>query len=93
MAASRRVAVPGLAMPRRPQLIDQRVAVANPFFPFDTGQSVPQCQQPFAAERGGMQFFFRSDDNLALTDCGRCIAAQRDSVIADDVRQKKSAQM
>src|SRR5436190_1657186 len=31
---------------RRPQLIDQRVAVANFLSLFDTGQSVPQRQQP-----------------------------------------------
>src|SRR5439155_26088695 len=37
---------------RRPQLVDQGVAVANFLSLFDTGQSVPQRQQPLAAERG-----------------------------------------
>jgi hypothetical protein len=52
MAALRQLPVPGPAsLDRRPQMIDQRLAVAN--FPalFDTGQSIPQCQQPLAAER------------------------------------------
>jgi hypothetical protein len=41
---------------RRPQLIDQRRAITDLSPLFDTGQSVPQCQQPLAAERGGVQF-------------------------------------
>src|SRR6516165_3740965 len=32
-----------------------------------------------------MQFLVRGDGNLAVIDCGRRLAAQRDSVIADDV--------
>jgi len=36
----------------RPQLIDQRVAVANLLSLFDAGQSIPQCQQALGAERG-----------------------------------------
>ena len=70
---------------RRPQLIDQRSAVAD--FPalFDIGQSVPQRQQPLAAEPGRVQFLVRCDDNLALTDYGRRLAAEGDSVIANDV--------
>src|SRR5207253_8371329 len=65
--------------------IDQCPAVANlpPFL--DIGQSVPQGQQPLAAERGGVQFLVRSDGNLTLIHCGRRFAAERDSVIADDV--------
>src|SRR5258707_399286 len=70
---------------RRPQLIDQRVAVANFLSLFDAGQSVPQRQQPLAAERGSVQLFIRSDGNLAVIECGRRLAAQRDSVVADDV--------
>src|SRR6516225_9240504 len=69
----------------RPQLIDQHVAVANLSPLIDTGQRVPQCQKPLAAERRRVQFFLRSDDNLALTVCGRRLAAQRDAVITDDV--------
>ena len=52
----------------RPQLIDQRVAVADLLALLDTGQSVPQRQQPLAAELGGVQFLVRCDDNLALID-------------------------
>ena len=51
----------------------------------DTGQSVPQGQQPLAAEWRGVQFLVRSDGNLALIHCARRFAAQRDSVIGDDV--------
>jgi hypothetical protein len=44
---------------RLPQLIDQRLAVAN-FSPFlDTGQSIPQRQQPLATEQGDVQFLLR----------------------------------
>ena len=43
-------------------------------------------QQPLAAERDGVQFFVRSDCNLALIHGGRRLAAQRDSVIADSIR-------
>src|SRR5262252_9418628 len=70
---------------RRPQLTDQRLAIANlpPFI--DAGQRVPQCQKPLAVERGGVQFLLRRDDNLAVTDFGWRLAAQRDAVIADDV--------
>src|ERR1700720_990884 len=39
----------------RPQLIDQRVAVANFLSLFDAGQSVPQRQQPLAAKPGSVQ--------------------------------------
>jgi hypothetical protein len=61
-------------------VIDQRLAVAN-FPPFlDTGQSVP-----LAAERRSVQSLFRGDRNLVVTECGRGLAAQRDSIIADDV--------
>jgi len=41
---------------RRPQLIDQRLAVANFPPPFDTGQSIPQRQKLLTAEPGCMQF-------------------------------------
>jgi hypothetical protein len=69
----------------RPQLIDQRRAFANLSSLIDTGQRVPQCQKPLAVERGGVQFLLRRDDNLAVTDLGRRLAAQCDAVIADDV--------
>ena len=61
---------------RQPQLIDQRIAVAD--FPalFDIGQGVPQRQQPLATERGCMQFLWRDDpDLLALYE-----AALRETV-------------
>jgi hypothetical protein len=32
-----------------------------------------------------VQFLIRSDGNLAFIECGRRLATQRDSVIADDV--------
>src|SRR6516164_5466867 len=69
----------------RPQLIDQRLAVANlpPFL--DTGQSIPQCQQSLAAEWRCVQLLVRSNGKLAFVECRRRVAAQRDSVIADDV--------
>src|SRR5205085_6016941 len=36
-------------------------------------------------ERGSVQSFLRGDDNLALIHCGWRLAAQRDSVMANDV--------
>src|SRR4051794_34876637 len=69
----------------RPQLIDQRIAVANFVSLLDAGQSVPQCQQPLAAERGSVQLLVRCNGNLAVIDCRRRLAAQRDSVVADDI--------
>src|SRR6516162_9472597 len=70
---------------RRPQLIDQRPAVANlpPFL--DTRESIPQRQQTLAAEWRGKELPVRSDGNLTLIHGGRGFAAQPDSVIADDV--------
>jgi hypothetical protein len=38
----------------RPQLIDQRPAVADLLPLFNIGQSIPQCQEPLAAERSGV---------------------------------------
>ena len=38
----------------RPQLIDQRPAVADLLPLFDIGRSIPQCQEPLAAERSGV---------------------------------------
>jgi hypothetical protein len=70
---------------RRPQLIDQRIAIADLLSLLDTGQSIPQRQQPLAAELGCVQFLIRSDGNLAVIECGRRLATQRDSVVADDV--------
>ena len=70
---------------RRPQLIEQRVAVANLLSLFDTGQSVPQRQQLLGAERGSVQLLVRGDGNLAVIEYCRRLAAQRDSVAADDV--------
>src|SRR6516162_7597532 len=75
----------GQGLDCRPQLLDQPLAVANLSPLIDTGQRVPQCQKPLAAERRRVQSFLRRDDNLALADCGRRLAAQRDAVIADDV--------
>jgi hypothetical protein len=69
----------------RPQLIDQRVAVANFLSLFDTGQSVPQRQQPLGAERGSVQLLIRCNGNLAVIDCPRRLAAQRDPVTANDI--------
>src|SRR5262249_52977209 len=67
------------------QEIDQRLTVVDPPPPFYTRPSVPQCPQPLAAERGGGQFLFRRDGNLARVHCDWCLVAERDSVIADDV--------
>src|SRR5580700_8481445 len=69
----------------RPQLIEQRIAVANLLSLFDPGQSVPQRQQPLGAERGSVQLLVRCNGNLAVIDCRRRLAAQRDSVVADDI--------
>src|SRR3984893_17194461 len=70
---------------RRPQLLDQCVAISD--FPplFDTWQSIPQRQQSLAAEPGCMQLLARSDCNFALIHCSRRLAAEGDSVIANDV--------
>ena len=70
---------------RRPQLIDQRIAVANSPSLCGTGQSVPQRQQPLGAKRGSVQLLIRGDGNLAVIECRRRLAAQRDPVIADNV--------
>src|SRR6202040_3425372 len=69
----------------RPQLIDQRIAVANFLSLFDAGQSVPQRQQPLAAKSGSVQLLVGCNGNLAVIDCRRRLAAQRDSVVADDI--------
>jgi hypothetical protein len=61
-----------------------RPAVADLLPLFDIGQSIPQCKQPLAAERSGVQFLLRYDGNLAVSDCRRR-AAQRDPVIANNV--------
>src|SRR5262249_35807709 len=68
-----------------PQLIDQRLAVADLPPLFGAGQRVPQRQQPLAVERSGVQFSLRGDGNLAVIFRGRHLAAQCDSVIANDV--------
>src|SRR6516225_4552185 len=70
---------------RRPQLIDQRIPVADFSSLFDTGQSIPQCQQLLAAKRGGTQFLIRSDDDLALVEGPWRLAGQCYSVIANDI--------
>jgi hypothetical protein len=41
---------------RRPRLIDQRRAITDLPPLLDTGQSVPQRQQPLRAQWGGVQF-------------------------------------
>jgi hypothetical protein len=69
----------------RPQPIDQRAAVTNLRLLLDTGERVPQCQQSLAAEPGGVQLLPRSNGNLVLVDGCRRLAAQRDSVIANNV--------
>src|SRR5215472_888216 len=48
-------------------------------------QSAALSQQPLAADRSGVQLLFRRDRNLAVIDCGWCLAAERDPVIADDI--------
>src|SRR6202035_4022861 len=73
----------------RPQLIDQRIAIANLLSLFDTGQSVPQRQQPLGAERSSVQLLIRCNRNLAVVDCCRRRAAQRDPVIANDIDAHK----
>jgi hypothetical protein len=60
----------------RPQLIDQCVAVADFLSLFDAGQSVPQRQQPLAAERSSVQLLVRCNGNLAVIDCRRRRAAR-----------------
>src|SRR5204863_1666980 len=69
----------------RPQLINQRRAIADLLAFLDTRQSIPQCQQSLATERSGVQFFIRSNDDLALIECRGRLAGQRDPVIANDV--------
>src|SRR5262249_7711551 len=49
------------------------------------GSAFHNARSRFAVERGGLQFLLRRDDNLAVTDCGRRLAAQCDAVIADDI--------
>src|SRR5947207_6169842 len=69
----------------RPQLIDQRIAVTDLRLLLGTRERVPQRQQAFAAEPGGMQLLPRGNSNFALVPGGRRLAAQGDSVIANDI--------
>src|SRR5215467_12883085 len=86
MGALRRIAAPGPAGPRLPPTADRSAPRGRrPSSAFRHRQSIPQCQQPLAAEPGGVQFLVRRDDNLAVIDCVRRLAAQRDPVNADDV--------
>src|SRR6202030_903707 len=70
---------------RRPQLIDQPIAVTDLRLLLDTRERVPQRQQAFAAEPGGMQLLPRGNSTFALVHGGRRLAAQGDSIIANDV--------
>jgi transposase len=63
----------------------REIEIAHFLALLDVGQSVPQGQQPLAAEPGRVQFLVRRDDNLALIHCRRPLAAESDSVIANDV--------
>jgi hypothetical protein len=45
-----------------------RTVLRSPRRRSDTGQSIPQCQQPLAAERRGVQFLLGRDGNLAVSD-------------------------
>jgi hypothetical protein len=69
----------------RPQFIDQAVAVADlpPFL--NTGQCIPQRQKPFATKCGGVQLLLRCDNDFALVNYRWRLAAESDSVIADDI--------
>ena len=70
---------------RRPQLIDQLIAAADlPAF-FDTGHSIPQCQEPLTAKGAACDSSCEATAISPFTGCGRCVAAQRDSVIADNI--------
>jgi len=69
----------------QPQLIDQRIAVANLLSLFDAGQSVPQRQQPLGADRSNVQLLVRCYGNFSVIDCRRHLAAQRDPVTTDDI--------
>jgi hypothetical protein len=62
---------------RRPQVIDQCAAIAELLPLLDPGQSIPQCQQPLAAERSGVQLFEVTAISPSFTVAG----ASRDSVI------------
>jgi hypothetical protein len=70
---------------RRPQLIDKRIAVADLRLLLDTRERIPHRQQALAAEPSGVQLLPRGDSYFALVHGGRRLAAQRDSVIADNV--------
>jgi hypothetical protein len=62
---------------RRPQLIDQALAVADLPPLIDTGQRVPQCQKPFATERGGCSSSFEATTiSPSLSDFRELYAAQ-----------------
>jgi hypothetical protein len=55
----------------RPQLIDQRLAIAD-LLRFSTpGRAFHSASSCFAADPGGVQFLARRDDNLALIHCCR----------------------
>src|SRR4029077_12355677 len=45
----------------------------------------PGANRPSQAKRRSVQFRFRGDRNLAVIDGGRRLAAQPDTVIADDL--------
>ncbi|HJY51603.1 MAG TPA: hypothetical protein VJ349_23630, partial [Stellaceae bacterium] len=53
--------------------------------PLHTGESIPQCEQALAAKPGCMKLLARCYRYLALIHCRRRLAAEGDSVIANDV--------
>src|SRR6202043_3355766 len=73
------------SLDRRPQLIDQHIAVTDLRLLLDTRERVPQRQQAFAAEPGGVQLLPGGNSNFALVHGGWRLAAEGDSVIGDDV--------
>src|SRR5947208_3232529 len=70
---------------RRPQAIDQRLAIADLAQPIDTGQAVPQGEQPLAVEPSGAQLVERGDNDLVLAEMRRRLAADDQVIGIDDV--------
>jgi hypothetical protein len=61
------------------------LAIADLAQPVDTGQAVPQGEQPLATEACGAQFVERGDDDLVLARLGRRLAGDNQIIGIDDV--------
>jgi hypothetical protein len=83
----------GENLQRRPQAIDQRLAIANLAQSLDTGQAVPQGQQPLSAEPRCAQLVERGDNDLVLARLSRRFAAVEQLIFIDDVNAHEGSSL